>query len=95
MCPAFCLTDYKVQGSTLSNAILDIKDNGSGKGKNSHRKFTSNYVQLSRLQSFQGVHLLQEICLDDLRFRPDDRLLAEIERLMKLERDTMAAWATP
>jgi hypothetical protein len=26
MCPAFCLTDYKVQGSTLSAAILDLKD---------------------------------------------------------------------
>jgi hypothetical protein len=26
MCPAFSLTDYKVQGSTLSTAVLDLKD---------------------------------------------------------------------
>jgi hypothetical protein len=94
MCPAFCLTDYKVQGSTLSNAILDIKDYGTGTGKNSHKKFTSIYVQFSRLQSFHGVYLLQEIGLNDLRFRPDDRLLAEMERLTTLERDTIAAWAS-
>jgi hypothetical protein len=94
MCPAFCLTDYKVQGSTLSNAILDIKDNGTSASRNSHKKFTSIYVQFSRLQSFQGVNLLQEIGLNDLRFRPDERLLAEMERLSTLEQDTMAAWAS-
>ena len=25
MCPAFNLTDYKVQGSTLTTAVLDLK----------------------------------------------------------------------
>jgi len=88
MCPAFSLTDYKVQGFTLLNAILDLKNNR----KDSHKKFVSQYVQLSRLQSWQGINLLQEIDLDDLRFRPDDRLLVEMERLTKLEQDTMTAW---
>lgn len=94
MCPAFSLTDYKVQSSTLSSAVLDLKDDRSAKGKDSHNKFTSRNVQLSRLQSYSGVNLLQKIDIDDLRFRPDDRLLVEMERLEKLEHDTLAAWAT-
>ena len=93
MCPAFSLTDYKVQSSTLTTAVLDLKDDPSAKGQDSHKKHCSLNVQLSRLQSFNGLNLLQRIGMEDLRFRPDDRLLAEMERLGKLEQETMAAWA--
>jgi hypothetical protein len=31
--------------------------------------------------------------MQDLRFRPDDRLLVEMERLRSLERETIAAWS--
>ena len=92
MCPAFSLTDYKVQSSTLPTAVLDLKDDPSAKGQDKHKKYTSINVQLSRLQSFDGLNLLQKIDMEDLRFRPDDRLLAEMERLSKLEQQTMAAW---
>jgi len=92
MCPAFSLTDYKVQGSSFSSAVLDIHEDPSSKGRDSHHKFTSRYVQLSRLRSRQGVHLLQKIDMKDLQFRPDDRLLAEMDRLQKLELSTLAAW---
>jgi hypothetical protein len=36
ICPAFCLTDYKVQGSTLSAAILDLKTGAARRGQDSH-----------------------------------------------------------
>ncbi|CAG8000836.1 unnamed protein product [Penicillium nalgiovense] len=58
--PAFCLVDYKVQGSTLSAAILDLKNDTARRGQDSHRKYCSLYVQLSRLRSFEGLHLLQK-----------------------------------
>jgi len=92
ICPAFGLTDYKIQGSTLIKAILDLKDNSSLKGQNSHKKFCSLYVQLSRLRSLNGLHLLQKIDMKDLQFCPDDALLAEMERLRTLEQETIAAW---
>ncbi|KAH9203426.1 hypothetical protein DL95DRAFT_399342, partial [Leptodontidium sp. 2 PMI_412] len=58
MCPAFSLTDYKVQGSTLTAAVLDLKHDPSARGQDAHKKYCSNYVQLSRLRSSEGLHLL-------------------------------------
>jgi hypothetical protein len=95
MCPAFSLTDYKVQGSTLTSAALDLKHDPSARGQDTHKKYCSNYVQLSRLRSSEGLHLLQSITMEDLQFRPDDRLLLEMDRLKELERETMAAWGVP
>jgi hypothetical protein len=92
MCPAFSLTDYKVQGSTLTTAVLDLKHDPSARGQDAHKKYCSNYVQLSRLRSLEGLHLLQSITMEDLQFRPDERLLIEIQRLRGLERETIASW---
>jgi hypothetical protein len=92
MCPAFSLTDYKVQGMTLTAAVLDLKDNPSAKGQDEHKKFCSMYVQLSRLRSLKRLYLLQEIDMKDVRFRPHNGLVAEMERLHKLEEETIAAW---
>ena len=94
MCPAFSLTDYKVQGSTLTTAVLDLKDDPSSKGQDHHRKFCSFYVQLCRLQSLDGLHLLQKLNMKDLQFRPNHLLLTEMERLHTLERETIAAWGS-
>ena len=93
VCPAFSLTDYKVQGSTLTTAVLDLKHDPSARGQDAHKKYCSNYVQLSRLRSLEGLHLLQSITMEDLQFRPDERLLVEMERLEGLERETIAAWS--
>ena len=93
ICPAFCLTDYKVQSLTFTTAVLDLKDDPALKGQDKHRKFCSYYVQLSRLQTRIGVHLLRKIEMKDLQFRPDDRLITEMERLCKLEQETLALWA--
>ena len=92
MRPAFSLTDYKVQGSTLMTAVLDLKDNPTSKGDH-HKKYCSTYVQLSRLRSLDGLHLLQRIDMDDFRFRSDIQLLSKMERLGRPEQETMIAWA--
>ena len=93
MCLAFSLTDYKVQGSTLTTAVLDLKNNPTAKGQDRHKKFCSLYVQLSQLRSLNGLHLLQEIDMNDLRYHPHDGLVAEMERLRQLEQATIASWA--
>ena len=90
MCPAFSLTDYKIQGSTLPTAVLNLKDDPTAKGQSEHKKYCSLYVQLSRLRSLDGLHLLQKIDMKDIQFHPDDALLAEMERLCILEQETMA-----
>ena len=89
---AFSLTDYKVQGSNLKNAILDLKDDLTRKGMDCYKKFCSTYVQLSQLETLDGLHLLQKIDMSNLQFSPDNRLLAEMERLEGLQKETIAAW---
>ena len=91
MCAAFCLTEYKVQGSTLTSAILDLKDTVK-RGQNRHTKFCSKYVQLSRLETYEGVNLLQKINMEDVQFGPDPKLLVEMQRLWDLEKQTLTAW---
>jgi hypothetical protein len=76
---------------TYDLALYRSIEHGS-KGRDSHHKFTSRYVQLSRLRTQRGVHLLRKINIEDLQFRPDKKLLAEMERLQKLELSTLAAW---
>jgi hypothetical protein len=93
MCPAFCLTEYKVQGLTLPAAILDLKDDPTICGLDHHRKYCSLNVQLlSRIQSSKGLHLLQKLDMKDLQFRPDPQLLTEMKRLKQLEKETITAW---
>ena len=92
ICPAFSLTDYKIQGATLKTAVLDLKDDRSAKGQDMHKKFCSMLVQLSRPQSLDGLYLLQTLEMKDLRFRPHDALLAEMERLYKLEEEIIRVW---
>jgi hypothetical protein len=84
MCPAFSLTDYKVQGSTLSTAVFDLKNDTTSRGQSDHKKYCFMYVQLLRLQSLDGLHLLQKIDIKDLRLCLNDELLVEMERLKGL-----------
>jgi hypothetical protein len=44
MYPAFCLTDYKVQGSTLAAAILDLKDSPTTRGQD-HQIITGSITR--------------------------------------------------
>jgi hypothetical protein len=91
-CAAFSLTDYKVQGQTFIEAILDLKNDTGTRERDSHRKFCSRNVQLSRLTSFAGLHLLQRLDMSDISGGPHKLLLAEMSRLEDLEKQTLASW---
>ena len=93
MCSVFSLTDCKVQGLTLTTAVLYLKDDPTAKGQDGYMEYCSMYVELSRLRSLDGLHLLQKIDMNDLRFRSHDGLMAETERLRQLEQATIASWA--
>jgi len=92
MCPAFGLTDYKVQGKTLSQAIVNLKDDQHNRGQDSTTKFCSRYVQVSRPQSWDGLKLLRRIEMKDLAFHPHPKLIAEMKRLQELEHKTLSSW---
>ena len=49
-------------------------------------------MQLSRLRSLDGLHLLQKIDMNDIQFQPHPQLLIEMERLKVLEQKTILAW---
>jgi len=93
LCTAFAVTDYKSQGQTFSDAILDLETNHK-KGQDSHRKFCSFYVQLGRLTSSKGLHLLKKIDISDITNKPHPDLVAETKRLQDLETQTLARWHT-
>jgi hypothetical protein len=46
MCHAFSLTDYKVQGSTLTTKVLNLNHDPAAKGQEGYKKYCSTYVQL-------------------------------------------------
>ncbi len=70
--PVFSLTNYKVQGSTLTTVVLDLKHDPSAKGQDHHKKFCLTYVQLSQLRSLNRLYLLQSITIEDLQFCLDN-----------------------
>jgi len=90
MCAAFGLTDYKTQGQTFSEALLDLVS----KGRDSHREFCSFYVELGRLTTSKRLHLLEKIRMSDISKKPHPGLIAEMARLQALERQTLARWHT-
>jgi len=92
MCPAFCLTDYKVQSQTLSEAVVDLKVDKTIKNRDPHRLFSSFNVQVSRIGSLNYLHLLQPIEMSDLNFQPHPDMLSEMSRLQTLEKETVERW---
>ncbi|KAN0078831.1 hypothetical protein V8E54_005344 [Elaphomyces granulatus] len=94
LCPAFYLTDYKVQGKTLSKGVVDIKDDPSIKFQDSHRKFCSRNVQLTRFTTFDDVYLLERIQLKDVSFKPHEKLIQETKRLHGLQDATLSTWSS-
>lgn len=90
MSPAFALTEYKVQGSTYTNAVLDLRRLSKGHGQTTpHRQYYSVYVQLSRLRSLKGLWLLQPVSLRDINNKVDPMLCEEDRRLQELAAATM------
>jgi hypothetical protein len=91
--PAWAITDYKVQGATYEAVTLDLhRQNISSKDGSSHKIYCSNYVQLSRVRSLQGLFLLQPVTLKDLSSKPDKLLLIEDQRIAELAMMTNISW---
>lgn len=87
----FAFTDYKSQGSTFSNLILDLVF-GKQRGVDQHGKWTSINVQLGRLKSLAGLWLREPVTLQDLSFVPHADLRLELTRLERLEQQTISSW---
>jgi hypothetical protein len=94
--PAWAITDYKVQGSTYDAITVDLhrRDHNSkdSVSHNKHKRYCSAIVQLSRVKSLQGLHLLQPVTLSDLNAKPDKLLVQEDERIAQLASSTEIAW---
>ena len=91
--PAWAITDYKVQGATYDNITVDLHRPENNKNKETrHKRYCSNYVQLTRTKSLQGLNLLQRVTLADLNVRPDKLLVQEDERLATLAASTDITW---
>jgi hypothetical protein len=63
-----------------------LKQNSALRGQNSHRRFCSLYIQISRLQPFNGLHILQKIQRSDIECWP------QMQRLENLQRQTIIDW---
>ena len=94
MCTAFCLTDYKVQSKTLPKAILDIKDDGTSEFQDTHTKYCSRNVQISGTRDSDSFGLLEPIQFKDISTGPNEKLVEESQRLLKLQENTLTAWST-
>jgi hypothetical protein len=59
--PAFALTDYKAQGKTFEEVVLELRGHNMVNGEPSKCYFTNLYVQLSRCTTLRGVKLLSPV----------------------------------
>jgi len=78
--PAFVLTDYKAQGKTFVEVLLELRGNRITYGQPSKCDFTSLYVQLSRCRTLQGIKLLSPVRPQDFIGNTLDRHMIEAMR---------------
>ena len=85
---AYAITDYRAQGQTLSNVIVDIASPGYGK-----LTLFNLYVALSRSRGRDSIRLLRDF--DDKIFNQThcEALINEDARLEKLHEDTIKRWS--
>ncbi len=88
MTPAYAFTDYRSQGQTIPTVLVDLK---TPPGPSKLTLFNL-YVALSRSSGRGSIRLLRDF--EDKPFfeHHDPELLAEDERLEKLDRDTKQWW---
>ncbi|KAG7408961.1 ATP-dependent DNA helicase PIF1 [Fusarium oxysporum f. sp. raphani] len=87
--PAFVLTDYKAQGKTFVDVLLELRGNRVANGQPSRCDFTSLYVQLSRCKTLQGIRLLNLVRPQDfLGNKPDQGIVDAMRRLTDLAVET-------
>ncbi|KAI0715421.1 hypothetical protein C8Q76DRAFT_603358, partial [Earliella scabrosa] len=77
--PAYCYTDYKSQGRSLDNAIVDPVTS---------RSLQSLYVMLSRVRNISGLGVLRPFRRRKVYQRMSQELRDELERLEALDRAT-------
>jgi hypothetical protein len=88
--PAFALTEYKVQGSTYQEAVLDLSWRSTPHGQDAmHKRYCSVNVQLSRLRTLIGVRLIEPVTFNDLDNKMHPELANEDLRLASLAAETM------
>jgi ATP-dependent exoDNAse (exonuclease V) alpha subunit len=87
MTAAYAFTDYQSQGQTLPYVIIDITKPPTGA-----LGLFNLYVALSRSSGRESIRLLRDF--DDELFKKshDPALLAEDDRLDKMDRITKAWW---
>jgi len=70
--------------------VLDLRRQRKPRGhKAFHTEYRTLNVQLSRLPTEKGVHLLQPISLDDMDIRMHPELYKEDDQLGRLAAETM------
>lgn len=70
---SFALIEYKIQGATFDNIVIHQKRH-SRRGIVTHKRFYSNYVQLSRLLTFANLGLLWPINITNINNQPNSPL---------------------
>ena len=90
--PGYALTGYTAQGATFSRAILDITPPTKGCGKINP---ADTYVLLSRMKALAGILILRPFPKQLLAQYPNHDMQAELQRLRKLESDTISRLAPP
>ncbi len=91
--PGFTYIEYKVQGAMFKSATLDLRQRTVKRTTENHKQFCSTYVQLSRLQSLEGVSFLEPISLENINNQPHHQLQVEDERLQRLGDITSLSFA--
>ncbi|KAF8424767.1 hypothetical protein L210DRAFT_3325444, partial [Boletus edulis BED1] len=85
--PAYAFTDYRTQGQTIANAIVDIASPPIG-----HITPFNIYVTLSRMRGREGIRLLRDFDERYLTSHPSEFLRNEDGRLAKLNQETLTEW---
>jgi ATP-dependent exoDNAse (exonuclease V) alpha subunit len=85
--PAYSFTDYRSQGQTINNVIIDIATPPTA----GLTPFNV-YVALSRARGRDGVRLLRDFDEKLLMTHPCEHLRIEDERLAKMDRETEEWW---
>jgi hypothetical protein len=83
--PAYAMTDQKSQGKQFSDVLFNLKGVRGG-GTATRPSFMSLYVQLSRAQNWDGLHLFREPARSDF-IEPKNVLDKDMrDAILKLER---------
>lgn len=83
--PAFSVTIHKSQGKTYNRAVIDIAKPMSPPYGSAHDNYALLYVALSRVRTMSSLEILTTFDRSVLHYRPDQRLVDELERLRILE----------